>query len=112
MNAAQSQEPARTSGASPEVTVIIVSYNTRDLTVRAVETLLANAGDVAMRVVVFDNASSDGSAAAVAAAFPEIETIAHPENIGFAAANNLVAETVTTPWLCLLNPDTETHPGA
>src|SRR5204862_107439 len=69
-------------------------------------------GDVAMRVVVFDNASSDGSAAAVAAAFPEIETIAHPENIGFAAANNLVAETVTTPWLCLLNPDTETHPGA
>ncbi|WP_298669348.1 glycosyltransferase family 2 protein [uncultured Sphingomonas sp.] len=96
----------------PEVTVIVVSYNTRELTLRAVETLLANAGPVAMRVVVFDNASADGSAEAVAAAFPGIETIAHPENIGFARANNLVAQTVTTPWLCLLNPDTETHPHA
>ncbi len=98
--------------AEPEVTVIIVSYNTRDLTVKAVETLLENAGDVTMRVVVFDNASADGSAEAVAARFPGVEVIAHPENIGFGRANNLVAETATTEWLLLLNPDTETHPRA
>ena len=95
-----------------ELTVIIVSYNTRQLTIRAVATLLENSPGLAMRVVVFDNASADGSAAAVAAAFPQIEVIANPENIGFARANNLVAETATTPWLCLLNPDTETHPNA
>lgn len=100
-------------GAGPaEVTVIIVSYNTRELTLKAVETLLANAGDVRMRVVVFDNASADGSAEAVAARFPEVEVIAHGENIGFARANNLVAETATSEWLLLLNPDTETHPRA
>lgn len=92
--------------------MIIVSYNTRELTIKAIETLFANAGDVAMRVVVFDNASSDGSAQAVATAFPGLEVIAHPENIGFARANNLVAETADTEWLLLLNPDTETHPGA
>ncbi|WP_375291697.1 glycosyltransferase family 2 protein [Qipengyuania sp.] len=97
---------------SAEVTVIIVSYNTRELTLKAVETLLANKGQVKLRIVIFDNASSDGSAAALAEAYPYLEVIAHPENIGFARANNLVAETATTEWLLLLNPDTETHPGA
>lgn len=96
----------------PEVTVIIVSYNTRELTLAAVRTLLENSPGLAMRVVVFDNASHDGSAAAVAAAFPQVEVIAHPENIGFAAANNRIAAAATTPYVCLLNPDTETHPGA
>jgi len=95
-----------------ELTVIIVSYNTRDLTLKAVETLLKNAGDVAMRVVVFDNASADGSAEAVAGAFPDIEVIANDKNLGFAAANNLVAAQTQTEWLLLLNPDTETHPNA
>lgn len=95
-----------------ELTVIIVSYNTRELTLKAVETLLRNSPGVAMRVVVFDNASSDGSAKALAERFPGVEVIAHGENLGFAASNNRVAETVTTPWICLLNPDTETYPGA
>jgi N-acetylglucosaminyl-diphospho-decaprenol L-rhamnosyltransferase len=101
-----------TQPSDAELTVIIVSFNTRDLTLKAVETLLENAGDVAMRVVVFDNASADGSAEAVATAFPEIEVIANDENLGFAAANNIVAAKSQTEWLLLLNPDTETHPQA
>jgi GT2 family glycosyltransferase len=102
----------RIKSATPEVTVIIVSYNTRELTLAAVRTLLDNSPGLHMRVVVFDNASADGSAAAVADAFPEVEVIASPENLGFAAANNRVAAGATTPYVCLLNPDTETHPGA
>jgi GT2 family glycosyltransferase len=105
-------EEFRTDNFIAEVTVIIVSYNTRELTLAAVRTLLANSPGLAMRVVVFDNASSDGSAEAVAHAFPQVEVIANPENIGFAAANNLIAAEATTPYICLLNPDTETHPGA
>lgn len=108
LNAAVDQS----SDAAPEVTVIIVSYNTRELTLAAVRTLLENSPGLAMRVVVFDNASHDGSAEAVAAAFPQVEVIANAENIGFAAANNRVAAEATTPYVCLLNPDTETHPGA
>lgn len=92
-----------------EVTVVIVSYNTRDLTLKAIETLLANAGDVSMRVVVWDNASVDGSSQAIAANYPDIELIESKDNIGFAAANNRVADTVTSEWILLLNPDTETH---
>ena len=98
--------------AEPQVTVIMVSYNTRDLTLRALETLFANAGDVTMRVVVWDNASHDGSADAIAAGFPQAELIRSGENIGFAAANNRVAELAETDWILLLNPDTETHPRA
>lgn len=97
---------------SAELTVIMVSYNTRDLTVRALETLFENADDVSMHVVVWDNDSHDGSADAVAARFPQVELIRSDENVGFALANNAVAEAATTPWLLLLNPDTETHPSA
>lgn len=105
------RNPANT-GAAHEVTVVIVSYNTRELTLRAIETLNENAGNVAMRVIVWDNASADGSADAIAKAFPDIELIRSEENIGFARANNAVVDIVTSEWLLLLNPDTETHPAA
>ncbi len=103
---------AMDAGAPPDLTVIIVSYNTRALTLKCLETLYANTHETRFRAVVFDNASSDGSADAVAAAFPQAELIASPENLGFARANNVVAAQVTTDWLLLLNPDTEVHAGA
>lgn len=95
-----------------EVTVIIVSYNTRELTLKALETLYANAGDVRMRVIVWDNASADSSADAIAAAYPQAELVRCPANLGFAVANNRAAEMVRSEWMLLLNPDTETHPRA
>jgi len=103
---------ANDGAGSAEVTVIMVSYNTRDLTLKAIETLLENAGDVSMKLVVWDNASADGSADAIAAQFPDIELIRSEENVGFAMANNVVAEKAETEWLLLLNPDTETYPNA
>jgi len=98
--------------AEPELTVIVVSYNTRDLTLKALETLYATTRATSFRTVVYDNASEDGSAAAIAEAFPQVELIAATDNIGFAKANNVVAEQATTEWLLLLNPDTECHAGA
>jgi GT2 family glycosyltransferase len=92
--------------------VIIVIYNTRDLTLKALETLHATTRQTRFHTVVFDNASSDGSAEAVAAAFPQVELIASDENLGFARANNIVAAAAGTEWLLLLNPDTECHAGA
>ena len=53
-----------------------------------------------------DNASRDGSAAAIAAAFPEVELIARPDNLGFAGGNNLAAARARGEYLLLLNPDT------
>lgn len=110
--APQTQTPTAVLPGAAEVTVIMVSYNTRLLTLKAVETLLESSRGLAMRVVVFDNGSHDGSAEAIRQAFPSIEVIASEQNLGFARANNVVAQSVTTPFICLLNPDTETHHGA
>lgn len=95
-----------------EVTVIVVSYNTRELTLKALETLFETTRETSIRVVVFDNDSKDGSAEAIAERFPQAELIRSQHNIGFAAANNEVAKEAETEWLLLLNPDTECHEGA
>jgi N-acetylglucosaminyl-diphospho-decaprenol L-rhamnosyltransferase len=94
------------------LTVIIVSYNTRTLTLAALRTLHATTRTTAFRTVVLDNASTDGSADAIAAEFPGVEVIRSDENLGFARANNIVAAATSTEWLLLLNPDTECHEGA
>lgn len=101
-----------TAPTAPDLTIIIVSYNTRDLTLKCLETLYATTRETAFHTVVYDNASSDGSAQAVAEAFPQVELIASDENLGFAKANNVVAAEARTEWLLLLNPDTECHAGA
>lgn len=103
--------PAAAADA-PELTIIIVSYNTRELTLKCLETLYATTKATRFHCVLFDNASADGSAEAVAAAFPQVELIASADNLGFAKANNLVAAQSQSEWLLLLNPDTECHPGA
>ncbi len=95
-----------------ELTIIIVSYNTKDLTLKCLETLFKNTHVEKFRTVVWDNASHDGSADAIQTTFPGVELIRSEENVGFAKANNLVAETVISDWLLLLNPDTEVHPNA
>ncbi len=96
----------------PPLTVIIISYNTRALTLAALRTLHTTTTATAFHTVVLDNASQDGSADAVAEAFPQVELIRSAENLGFARANNVVAAQARSEWLLLLNPDTECHAGA
>lgn len=95
----------------PDLTVIVISYNTRDLTLAALASLYAET-QTPFDCIVVDNASADGSAAAIAAAFPQVRLIALTENIGFARANNLAAEGVQTGHMLLLNPDTEVQDHA
>ncbi|MBM7068990.1 glycosyltransferase family 2 protein [Actibacterium sp. 188UL27-1] len=96
----------------PDLTVIVISYNTRELTLAALRTLYETTRKTNFKTVVLDNASHDGSADAVAEHFPQVELIRSNENLGFAKANNVVAADATTEWLLLLNPDTECHEGA
>ncbi len=95
-----------------DLTVIMVSYNTRELTLKSLETLYENAGLEGFRTIVWDNDSKDGSAEAIARAFPQVEVVHCPENLGFAKANNKAIEQVTSDWVLLLNPDTEVYPDA
>ena len=96
--------------ADPVVSVLVVSYNTRAMTLDCLASLAAETS-VPHEVIVLDNASPDGSAAAIAAAFPpeafpELRLIASPENHGFAKANNIAAREARGDYLLLLNPDT------
>jgi len=97
---------------NPEVSVIIVSYNTRELTLDCLRSVYAQTRDVSFEVFVVDNASADGSAAAIAAEFPQVRLFALDRNLGFAAGNNLVARHAIGNWLLLLNPDTVVLDGA
>jgi GT2 family glycosyltransferase len=59
-----------------------------------------------MEVIVWDNASSDASASAIVAAFPQVKVLASAKNLGFAGANNEAARDAKGEWMLLLNPDT------
>ncbi|MBV9287185.1 MAG: glycosyltransferase family 2 protein [Hyphomicrobiales bacterium] len=103
----------RSTRSSPaELTVVVVSWNTRELILRCLETLFDTARGVSMQVIVADNNSEDGSADAIAQRFPQVRLLRNRENLGFARANNDAVKLVDSEWLLLLNPDTEVHPHA
>lgn len=88
-----------------KVSVIIVSYNTREILGKCLQELLAKSGEEEMEIFVVDNNSADKSADMVASEFPQIQIIANRENRGFAAANNQAWKKSTGEFVLLLNPD-------
>jgi N-acetylglucosaminyl-diphospho-decaprenol L-rhamnosyltransferase len=100
-------------GTTPDVSVIIVSYNTRELLRECIESILCEQGDgLGVEVIVVDNASADGSAAMVAERFPQVRLIANPDNRGFGAACNQGLEVARGRYALILNADIRAQPGA
>jgi N-acetylglucosaminyl-diphospho-decaprenol L-rhamnosyltransferase len=97
---------------SAALDVVIVSYRSRALLSRCLDSLRAHPPGCPMQVTVVDNASGDGTAEMVGAEYPEVELIASTANQGFAAATNLGASRGRAPYLLALNPDTEVTDGA
>jgi GT2 family glycosyltransferase len=94
------------------VTVAVVSFNTRALLIRCLCSLEPDERAGRIRVVVVDNASSDGSAAAAREAAPWAEVLEPGENLGFGAAVNLVARRGRSEWLAIANADVAPDAGA
>lgn len=92
--------------------VIIVSWNTRDLLAAAIESALASAGDLLVRVYVIDNASTDGSPDTIAERFSAVTLIRNAVNEGFGRANNRGSQASSEPFILLLNSDAVLQPGA
>jgi GT2 family glycosyltransferase len=89
------------------LSIIILSYNTKDLTLACLHSLIRSiTHSLTYEIIVVDNASVDGSQAAIATAFPQIKMILSPVNKGFAAANNLAMAVATGKYYLLLNSDT------
>lgn len=91
---------------APRLSILIVSYNTRSMTLECLRSIQRETRDSTHEILVVDNHSTDGSAGAIAAEFPDVRLIALDENLGFARANNLAASEARGKRLLLLNPDT------
>ena len=90
-----------------DLTIIIVSWNVRDLLHACLSSIAANRGGLGLEVVVVDGASADGSPEMVRQQFPWVKLIACDENVGFPRGNNIGLGVANGRYLLLLNPDTE-----
>ncbi|MDW8328014.1 MAG: glycosyltransferase family 2 protein [Anaerolineales bacterium] len=89
----------------PRLSVIIVSWNVRELLRACLRSLPLN--DPQTEVIVVDSASSDGTTAMVRDEFPSVRLIASEVNLGYSRGNNLGLERARGEYLLVLNPDTE-----
>lgn len=90
----------------PDLSVLVASFNTKDLLLACLGSLFTATDGLAIEVFVVDNASSDDTPTAVAAAFPRVRLIANATNEGFAKANNRALRESKGRYVLLLNPDT------
>lgn len=91
----------------PVVSVIMVSYNTRDYTVKAMESALGSKGfkPGEIEMIMIDNNSPDDTVAYTKKNLPSVKVIANKENRGFGGGNNQGADIAKGKYLLLLNPD-------
>ena len=95
-----------------DLSVVIVSFNTREVLRRCLNTLAGETKQLSVEVLVVDNASRDGSVEMVANDFPQVRLFQPGNNLGFAAANNLAFQAAQGKYLVLLNSDAFLLPGA
>jgi len=95
-----------------DVSIIIVNWNTRDLLCNCIESALRTAGSLEVEIIVVDNASTDGSVAAVRRQYPCVKLIANSQNVGFARANNQGVAASSGRYVLLLNSDARLLPNA
>lgn len=100
------------SASSPRLSIIVVSYNTRRMTINCLDSIYAQTEDSDFELLVVDNASSDRSAEAIARHPRRPRLLALDDNIGFARANNLAAGDAKGDFILLLNPDVIVNSGA
>ena len=87
------------------ISVILVSYNTAQISIEALSSLFASQGDFTLEVFVVDNASKDNSASIIKNAYPNINLIENKINVGFGRANNQALSLVNGDFVLLLNTD-------
>jgi hypothetical protein len=92
--------------SSPTLSIIIVSYNTRDLLAGCLNSLRRVSDEADFEVIVVDNASSDGTTEMLRERYPEVAVLASEKNLGFAAANSRGLAQARGKFLFFLNPDT------
>jgi N-acetylglucosaminyl-diphospho-decaprenol L-rhamnosyltransferase len=93
-----------------KISIVVVAWRSRSHLAPCLNSLTAHATDC--QIVVVDNASGDGTTGWVKTSFPDVELVALPENVGFAAGCNLGAARATGDLLLFLNPDASALQGS
>ena len=105
----------RQAAKRPDLSIVILSWNTRELSLACLEALARDEIDYGREVLILDNGSDDGSAEALDAFCQDHEgfrLLRSDENLGYAIGNNRAVAEAHGRYLCLLNSDTEVQPGA
>lgn len=100
----------------PILSIVIVSWNVREDLRECLQSLLREEGSrlesSEIEIIVVDNASTDGTAAMVNLAFPQVKLLVNSQNLGYTKANNIGINHSRGKYILLLNPDTIVHQGA
>jgi len=96
----------------PQIAVVVVSYNTRDLLLECLASVIESTQGRGVQLVVVDNSSEDGSYQAVLEAYPLATAICNSTNLGFGAACNQGFKATDAPFILLLNSDARLTPQA
>jgi N-acetylglucosaminyl-diphospho-decaprenol L-rhamnosyltransferase len=94
----------------PDLTVVVVNYNTAHLLDRMFSALEAGRATLNLQVIVVDNASRDGSLEVLRDRYPGVELIENTNNVGFARANNQAVPLMRGRYVLLLNTDAFVSP--
>lgn len=96
---------------SVDLSIVIVSFNTKELLRKCLESITYESQGIPSEIIVVDNHSHDGSAEMVATSFPSVVLITTAENLGFAGANNKGFAVAKGRYIVLLNSDAFLYPG-
>ena len=89
-----------------DVSIILVSYNTKDLTRDCLRSIYEKTQGIEFEIFVVDNNSHDGSPEMIEQEFPDVRLIRNSENKGFGAANNIAIRQSNAKYIFCLNTDT------
>jgi hypothetical protein len=94
------------------LSVIIVSYNCKDILKRCLNSLLEELKEISHEIIIVDNNSRDGTVEEIKSLYPNVKIIANSQNVGFARANNKAILESKGDYLLFLNPDVIVSPNA
>jgi len=104
-NSADTEATAFSKDKLIEISVVIVTYNTRDMTLKCLHAICCALRGLKGEIFVVDNASSDGTSDAIRERYPNVLIVENERNVGFGAANNQAMKLAAGNFLLLLNSD-------
>jgi N-acetylglucosaminyl-diphospho-decaprenol L-rhamnosyltransferase len=96
---------------SPEISIIIVTHNTRDIVADCLRSLCRSVSKLDCEIILVDNASTDGTVESISKNFPIVKIESLDHNLGYGTGVNAGVRVASGEYLLILNPDTLVLPG-